>query len=146
MNKKIDANGYLLTTEGDKYKIGTEGSKVLPFHPYFVRTTSGTREAGNDVHSIIFTDEMSQLKSTRSVTDISSAEGNNLLVKAGRKKIVVESQLHYMSDVRIVTPAGITYTTFSIEPEEVVDTRVESSGVYIVYADNGRFVKKVIVK
>ena len=69
-----------------------------------------------------------------------------MIVKAGKKKIMVESQLHYTTDVRIVTPAGITLTTFSIQPSEYVETRVETAGVYIVYADNGKYVKKVIVR
>ena len=71
---------------------------------------------------------------------------DDLIVKAGKKKICVESQLRYTTDVRIVTPAGITLTTFSIQPSEYVETRVETAGVYIVYADNGKYVKKVIVR
>ena len=70
----------------------------------------------------------------------------DLLINGGRKKIMVESQLNYTTDVRIVTPAGITLTTFSIQSSEYVETRVESAGVYIVYADNGKYVKKVIVR
>jgi hypothetical protein len=37
-------------------------------------------------------------------------------------------------------------STFDIAPDETVATRVASTGVYIVYADNGRYVKKIIVK
>ena len=67
-------------------------------------------------------------------------------MNAKRKKITVESQLHYVTDVSIVTPAGITLKTFTIQPSEYVETRVANSGVYIVYADNGKYVKKVIVR
>ena len=70
----------------------------------------------------------------------------NLLVKAARKKIIVESQLHEETEVRIVTPAGITLSAYIIEPGETVVTRVENGGVYIVYAADGQYVKKLIVK
>ena len=78
---------------------------------------------------------------------ISSLEDpGNLIVKGGKKKITVESQLRYTVDVRIVTPAGITLSTYSIEPGEVVETRVQSPGVYIVEGENGKYIKKVIVR
>jgi CheY-like chemotaxis protein len=35
---------------------------------------------------------------------------------------------------------------YGVQPSEYVETQVYSSGVYIVYADNGKYVKKVIVK
>jgi len=71
---------------------------------------------------------------------------DDLIVTAGKKKIMVESQLRYTTDVRIVTPAGVTLTSYSIQPSEYVETQVYSAGVYIVYADNGKYVKRVIVK
>ena len=117
---------------------------LLPFRPYFVTVSQTRGEPDKSVNNIIFNDVESSMKTTD--IDPKAKAGEDLLIKGGRKKIMVESQLHYTTDVRIVTPAGITLTAFSIQPSEYVETRVETAGVYIVYADNGKYVKKVIVK
>ena len=137
---------YLLNSDGDKYVLSNDVPTSTPFHPYFKQKQtnhSGSRGQQGTVNSIIFNNEVSNLNAT---TIHMTYSGEDLLVKTGRKKIVVESQLREDADVRIVTPAGITLSSFSIEPGEIVETRIESSGVYIVYAANGKYVKKVIVK
>lgn len=146
INREMAVGEYLLNETGDKYEKVNEGDKktVRPFRPYFVKGTSGTRTVGNNVRSIIFKDDDTSLKHTPEIQEL--FQEGDLLVKGGRKKIMVESQLNYTADVRIVTPAGITLTTFSIQPSEYVETRVQTAGVYIVYADNGKYVKKVIVR
>ena len=149
MSTEVAAGGYLLNSDGDKYlKVNVNApSTVLPFRPYFeiVPTPPGTRGEGDRaVNSIIFNDDMAQMKLPK--TNNQLEVGDNLLVTAGKKKICVESQLHYTTDVRIVTPAGVTLASYSIQSSEFVETQVYNSGVYIVYADNGKYVKKVIVK
>lgn len=149
VTKELSTGDYLLASTGDRYEKLTEGMTAAekttrPFRPYFVKGPAGTRGEGEGVKKITFNEETTQLKG---VSDTLQDKWNDdLLVKPGRKKIVVESQLHYVADVRIYTPAGIMLTSFSIEPGETVVTRVESAGVYIVYGDEGRYVKKVIVK
>ena len=138
---------FILHKDGDKYeKVNTSVAKktLLPFRPYFVTVSQTRGEPDKSVNNIIFNDVESSMKTTD--IDPKAKAGEDLLIKGGRKKIMVESQLHYTTDVRIVTPAGITLTTFSIQPSEYVETRVETAGVYIVYADNGKYVKKVIVR
>ena len=143
-SKPLAAGSFMLNTDGSKYLQQGETTTV-PFRPYFVPPGfAGTRSAGNPTNTILIGDAPTKLKGT---TDIQNVfEEGDLLVKAGRKKIMVESQLNYTADVRIFTPAGITLTTFSIQPSEYVETRVQAAGVYIVYADNGKYVKKVIVR
>ena len=138
---------FIIHTDGNKYeKVDNSTAKktLLPFRPYFVPGSSTRGEPDNSVNNIIFNDVESSMKATD--IDPKVKEGEDLFIKGGRKKITCESQLHYTTDVRIVTPAGITLNTFSIQPSEYIETRVQSAGVYIVYADNGKYVKKVIVR
>ena len=140
----IGAGNYLLSDRGDKYALTDASSKARPFRPYFEPGGSSGTRGENPVTSIIFNDDDTRLEVGD--TDNRMRVGEDFLIDGGRKKITCESQLHYTTDVRIVTPAGITLTTFSIQPSEYVETRVETAGVYIVYADNGKYVKKVIVR
>ena len=147
----LEANvSYLLNGDGNKYVVQNAATKAKPFHPYFVKTgTSGNGSRGAEntdnaiINSIIFSNEPTTPHTTK-LQPVDKSE--NLLMKAGRKKIVVESQLHKDAEVRIVTPAGITLNAYIIEPGETVETRVENGGVYIVYAAGGQYVKKLIVK
>ncbi|MBQ8989261.1 MAG: hypothetical protein IJ067_06190 [Prevotella sp.] len=145
---------YLLDTDGDSFdKTETVATGAISaFRPYFVNpadASGGTR--GKDVtrqpdktQRIIFSGEIPSLGNATAIRDL--GVGEDLIVKGGKKKIAVESQLRYTADVRIVTPAGITLKTFTIQPTEYVETRVETAGVYIVEGDEGRYVKKVIVR
>ena len=117
----------------------------MPFRPYFMKKSGAqeTRGEGN-VNSIIFSGDMAQMNVPKAQNQLGGDD--DLIVTAGKKKICVESQLRYTTDVRIVTPAGVTLAAYSIQSSEYVETQVYSAGVYIVYADNGKYVKKVIVK
>lgn len=146
-HQKVDAS-FLLNTDGDKYEKQAVEVTMVPFRPFF-KQTAGTRgvdgaKEDDPTRRILINEEYSELKGT--VSGIEDLTADDLIVNAKRKKITVESQLHYVTDVSIVTPAGITLKTFTIQPSEYVETRVANSGVYIVYADNGKYVKKVIVR
>ena len=144
LNTTIGADKYLLADNGEKYVATSASSKARPFRPYFEpKGSSGTR-GEHQVTSIIFNDDDTRLEGG----DIDSRmrAGEAFLVNGGRKKITCESLLPYTTEVRIVTPAGLTLTTFDVQSGEIVETRVESNGVYIVYAENGKYVKKVIVR
>ena len=58
----------------------------------------------------------------------------------------MESALTYTTDVRIVNLAGITINSFTIEPGESVETRINNAGVYIVESTDGRYIKKLSVR
>jgi hypothetical protein len=147
MHTTVPVSGYLLNDDGSKYASLAADTEVLPFRPYFVlksSISSGTRgESASGASNILIDEEMSRM-GVLDHQDLSLDE--NLIVTTGRKKICVESQLRYTTDVRIVTPAGVTLTSYSIQPSEYVETQVYNAGVYIVYADNGKYVKKVIVR
>ena len=141
LNKELEIGSYLLSAVGDKYEKLEAKKTVLPFRPYFMKKPSSTR---GGARGIIFSDETGNMNTTPIKQVVTNAD--DLIVKGGKKKIIVESELHYTTDVRIVIPSGITLTTYAIEPGETIETRVETAGVYIVYGDNGKYVKKVIVK
>jgi len=146
-NKELASGDFLLNSSdgGNKYKKLTASKTALPFRPYFMKKSGAqeTRGEGN-VNSIIFSGDMAQMIVPKAQNQLGGDD--DLIVTAGKKKICVESQLRYTTDVRIVTPAGVTLATYSIQSSEYVETQVYSAGVYIVYADNGKYVKKVIVK
>ena len=142
--KQLAVGDYMLASTGDRYEKLTEAKTARPFRPYFVKGPAGTRTESEGVKKITFNEEMGQLKGVSD--NLQEKWDDDLIVKGGKKKIKVESELHHTTDVRIVTPAGMTLTTYAIEPGETIETRVETAGVYIVYGDNGKYVKKVIVK
>ena len=127
---------YVLNTEGSSYDRA-ETTTTIPFRPYFTSAADGAR-----TRSIVFGDEGSQLGGEGD----SSHSGQNLIITTREHKIIVESQLRYVTDVRIVNTAGITMKTFTIKPGEVVETFMINAGVYIVQSTDARYTKKLAVK
>ena len=133
MNMSIEAgsDAFTLNSDGNSFvKVPSTGdaTSVSAFRPYF---TSGTlsREASSDVEEIVFeysTDIDEELKPW--MGDMTG----ELVIYAKRGKIVVESHRNFESPVRILTPAGVILTTFTIKPGEVIETGVHTTGVYIV--------------
>lgn len=115
---------------------------VVPFRPYFMAATNGAREK---TRSIVFSDEQTQLEGEDEAPKDNEI-GGTLNIYAKRKKIVVSSTLSYTADLRIVTPAGITVSTFSVKPGETVEVRADFSGMYIVHTLDGQYMKKVVIK
>ena len=160
LNKSFEANtnNYTLQAEYDSdndnvtdisrfAKVPTTGeaTPVAAFRPYF--TAAAASDARPVTRSIIFSNDDSEIKGVVERGDPSKEEAAGTLnIYAGRKKIIVESALTYTTDVRIVNLAGITINSFTIEPGETVETRVNTSGVYIVQPSEARFVKKLSVK
>ena len=136
------ANTYTLSADGSSYdKVQTAEVKVSAFRPYITGSANSARTRG--VGQIVFGKGDSFGIEDR---DASKGVGGSLNAYAQRKKIVVESDLKYAVDVRIVNVAGITLNSFTIEPGEIVETRVNISGVYIVETTDSRFTKKLAVK
>ena len=142
--KDLAAGSYLLSAAGDNYERLDAAAKAVPFRPYFIKKTSSARKDGDVARSIIFSNDDSQMDMNTAIQTYGM--NGDIIVKGGRKKITVISQMPYTIDVRIVTPAGMTLTSFTLEPSEVVETRVENGGVFIVDGEDGRHVKKVIVR
>ena len=149
-NKKLETENtaFVLASDGGSYVKNAENAIVSAFRPYIVvagsATTRGT-EPKENVERVVFDNDSPQILLPKDDRSKNLNDGT-MDIYAKRNKVVVESNLRYVTDVRIVNVAGMTLSSFSIEPGESIETRVETSGVYIVYADNGKYVKKVIVK
>ena len=138
---EIDANmGYLLNGEGSSFIKNSTAVTTVPFRPYFVAASTGARTRGA-AEQIIFGRDDSMIDG-----DEVSHTGQDLFITTRQHKIIVESQLRYVTDVRIVNTAGITMKTFTIKPGEVVETTMINAGVYIVQTSDARYTKKLAVK
>ena len=124
---------------------GTGNVTALAFRPYFT-SVAGTRPARNYTRSIIFSNDDSELKGVEERGDPKDEAAGALNIYAKKHKIVVESSLAYTTDVRIVNLAGITINSFTIEPGETVETRINNAGVYIVEPTEARYIKKLTVR
>ena len=131
-------NAYVMdVVKGDKYTKQASAT-VLPFRTYF------TAPASARTRSILFDDDDSELRGDEELAPDSRYE--DIKIYTGRHKIIVESKLQRTVDVRILNPAGITMTTFTLEPGETVETRIINQGVYIVQTADARYTKKVAVR
>ena len=145
-NLKLDKAGvgYVLAADGGSFDKNAVGAVAVAFRPYFLKTTNNTRGSG-DVERIVFGNGQS--------TDLFAIGGDprekasgTLNIYARKGFVVVESSLSYTTDVRIVTPAGITVSSFSVKPGDTVEVRADFSGMYVVHTLDGQFMKKVAVK
>ena len=143
LTKEVAAGAYMLNSEGSSYDVTAAATAGIPFRPYFTKTSSGARPA---TRSIVFSKDDSQLKGVKERGNPGDEETGSLDIYAKKHKIIVTSNLREATDVRIVNTAGITVTTFSLEPGETVETSINASGVYIVQPSETRFVKKLSVK
>ena len=149
--RTLEGVAYVLNSDdtdvdkrGNSYKKVDNGAQTVPFRPYFVAATT-TNPARQMTRSIVFSDEQTQLEG-KDDHDLRGEDTYSLSIYAKRNKIFVESNLRETTEVRIVNTAGITITSFDIEPGETVETRIYNSGVYIVQTSDGRYNKKLAVK
>jgi hypothetical protein len=140
----LNTNDTEVDNRGNSYQKVTSNAVTVPFRPYFVAATT-TNPARQMTRSIVFSDEQTQLEG-KDDHDLRSEDTYSLSIYAKRNKIFVESNLRETTEVRIVNTAGITITSFDIEPGETVETRIYNSGVYIVQTADGRYNKKLAVR
>ena len=151
--KTLEGVAYVLNSDdtdvdkrGNSYKKVDDGALTVPFRPYFRPVTQPNPDpAPKRASSIVFSNETTQLQGNDNELNPDD-KAYDLIITAKRKKIIVESHLREATEVRIVNTAGITITTFDIEPAETVETRVNTSGVYIVLTSDGRYNKKLAVR
>ena len=146
------ANTFVLNGKGSSYdavpvastepSITVEPVEVYAFRPYFTQAST----ARSITRCIVFSNDDSEMKGVIEHGDPTKDEAGTLNIYAKKHKIIVESALGYSTDVRIVNLAGITINSFTIEPGETVETRINTSGVYIVQPSEARYVKKLSVK
>ena len=118
--------------------------EVAAFRPYFMsEVVSGARPV---TRAIVFNNDDSQLQGVEEKGNPNGDDPGNIKIYAKKHKIIVESALTRDIEIRIVNTAGITMSTFTLEPGETVETRIINAGVYIVQSTDGRYLKKLAVK
>lgn len=137
--------GYVLAADGGSFDKNAAGAVVEAFRPYFVMAANGTRGVSSDIERIVFGEDDSKMNADEH-GDPRLGDNGTLIIYAKKGHIIVESTLGYTTDVRIVTPAGITVSTFSVKPGGTVKVQADFSGMYVVYTADGQYMKKVAVK
>ena len=133
---------YVLNAEGSSYDLVTATTtKAVPFRPYFTGTITAPSGSRPYTRSIVFSGDGANMSHKTGDNDPGS-----LTIYAGKKSVVVESDLRHEAEVRITTTSGITLATFTIQPGETIETRVNLAGVYIVQTTDGEYTKKLAVK
>ena len=141
-------HAFLLNGDGNSYvedDTNTTVAKVTAFRPYFTAAPGGG-SARPVTRSIIFSNDDSEIKGVVEHGNPKEEATGTLNIYAKEHLILVESALTYTTDVRIVNLAGMTVNTFTIEPGESVETRINNAGVYIVESTDGRHIKKLSVR
>ena len=136
---------FLMDADGSSFDKTAPGEvTIAAFRPYFTKpATAGSR--ARKVEQIVF----SQTNSKFGVDDQDPRDdeySGTLNIFTRRHKIVVESTLKQTVDVNIITPAGVTLNTVTVEPGQTVETRMTNRGVYLVQSADGRHKKKLAVR
>ena len=141
MSKKVE--GYLMNATGSSFDVTpTGGSATVPFRPYFV--ASPAPAPSYDVtRSIHFDSSESSFTIDEDPSDELAGE---LRFSVKPRKLVTSSTLRKPADVQIYSTSGVVISSFTIQPGETVETDINTSGVYIVRAANGRYTKKLTLK
>ncbi len=147
LNQTLEAgrDAFTLNDKGNAYKrIPATGAatELAAFRPYFTGSPSSARTRG--IQQI----EFGQGDSSFGIEDRQdprSDEAGTLTIRAAKGRIIVSSSLGYATDVRIVTPAGMSLSTFTVEPGQTIETPVLFSGIYIVRSEDGIYTKKLSV-
>lgn len=141
MSKKED--GFLMNATGSSFDVTpTGGSATVPFRPYFVAATSGSRQAAS---KILFDSKDSSFAFGDDDPSKEEITGE-LVFFTKHHQIGVTSSLREAADVHIYNMSGHVITSFTVLPGETVERDVPISAVYIVRAANGRYTKKIAVK
>ena len=140
------ADVYSLSADGGSYKIvpGTGDAVVVDaFRPYFVKAASA--RSVKAAEQIVFGQADTSFGVEENGDPSQEEIGEGLSIFARKRKIVVKSNLRVQADVSIYSTSGAVLGTFTIEPGQTVESPVLFSGVYLVRAADGRFVKKLSV-
>ena len=146
-NPKIEEGKdvFLLNGDGDSFnKTASDAVSITAFRPYFMASaTAGSRS--RKVQQIVF----GQSDSHFGIDERDPREKDNegtLSIYTKNHKVVVASTLKQTVDVNIITPAGVTLNTVTVEPGQTVETRMTNRGVYLVQSADGRHKKKLAVR
>ena len=109
-----------------------DATPVQAFRPYFTKAPSGVK--GNNqggAKYITFNRLDSQLGNEEEQPEIKDRLEGELIVKGKRGRIIVTSAYNNDVTVHIVNAAGALIRTFTLAPDETIETNV-AAGVYIV--------------
>jgi len=151
MNETLEAgtNSYTLKPEFDSNNDGVtdcsvfdkvpasgEATAVSAFRPYFISapSSSGSPKKRTASQIVFGSYNDGQIDEPLSVVD------GTLEIYAKDHKIITTSHLKDPVAITIVSVAGITYTSYMLQPGETIETPVHTNGVYIVNK------KKLLVK
>ena len=141
MSKKVV--GYLMNATGSSFDVTpTGGSATVPFRPYFVASPASA-PSYDVTRSIHFDSSESSFTIDEDPSDELAGE---LRFSVKPRRLVTSSTLRKPADVQIYSTSGVVISSFTIQPGETVETDINTSGVYIVRAANGRYTKKLTLK
>jgi hypothetical protein len=129
---------YLLNADGSRFEKNATATMSLPFRPYFTASPNNTR-------TITFGNEQPELKAEEDHGDPRKGASGTLNIYTKKGRIFVESSLSYTTDVRVVSPSGITVAAFAVKSGETVTVQADFSGIYVAYTLDGRYIKKLSV-
>lgn len=144
MSKKVE--GYLLSSSGDSFDQTATATAAVPFRPYFIAgPVTGSAKPRNAAERIVF--DTADATFTFEDNDPTQGEvGGELKFYTKKNLIGVTSTLRTATDVAIVNTSGLTIASFTIQPNETIETPLPTSGVYIIRAAGGKYNKKISVK
>ena len=145
LNETLAVGDYVLNSDGNKYvKLDANAetntannvtTALSAFRPYFISAPASSGAKKRTASQIVFgsyNDE--QIDEPLSVVD------GTLEIYAKDHKIITTSHLKDPVAITIVSVAGITYTSYMLQPGETIETPVHTNGVYIVNK------RKILVK
>ncbi len=144
MSKKVE--GYLLSSSGDSFDQTATATAAVPFRPYFIAgPVTGSAKPRNAAERIVF--DTADATFTFEDNDPTQGEvGGELKFYTKKNLIGVTSTLRTATDVAIFNTSGLTIASFTIQPNETIETPLPTSGVYIIRAAGGKYNKKISVK
>jgi hypothetical protein len=131
MSKPIATGSYVLNAEGGSYTETAAVQPAVPFRPYFSAVPSSPAPERYSA-LVISPVTKSQLEFEGEYDPDNEDQTDMLNIFARRGKIVVESLCRSKVSVRIVNSTGMLIDIFDIQPGEVIETPISSSGIYFV--------------
>ena len=145
MSKKVE--GYLMNAEGSSFDVTPEGGAMtIPFRPYFIAASTNPAKGRKAIEHIVFDQEDSAFTFEDNNNPRKEEVGGELTFYVKKQLIGVTSSLQKATDVAIFNTSGLTIASFTIQPNETIETPLPTSGVYIIRAAGGKYNKKISVK
>ena len=145
MSKKVE--GYLMNAEGGSFDVTPEGGAMtIPFRPYFIAASTNSAKGRKAIEHIVFDQEDSAFTFEDNNNPRKEEVGGELTFFVKKQLIGVTSSLQKATDVAIFNTSGLTIASFTIQPNETIETPLPTSGVYIIRAAGGKYNKKISVK